>query len=128
MFYRRNSVKSKRRTRKVYDDGYHPNRIIGLWRGGSPVGLYMHEALKVLGVHADYIPVITRGYKDGVDNQLSRVATVYYKPERNRSERKSDYFICETDQWLVFPHELGDCTADEIEAHFGTGIAQLLRK
>lgn len=166
--------------RKVVDDEYQPNRIIGLWRGGSPIGLYMHEALKVLGIHADYIPVITRGYNEGVDNPLARVvvqgidslaamtrkqdrvlvvddvwdsgrsidaffgvfqavtgdqfpenvrvATVYYKPERSTSNKRPHYFIHETGQWLVFPHELSDCTPQEIETHYGTDIATLLRK
>ena len=168
--------------RRLYDDSYHPNRIIGLWRGGSPIGLYVHEALKVLDREnsADYIPVITRGYKDGIDVKRARVqvlgvdalagmtrkednvlivddvwdsgrsidtfleifqtstgdqfpddvrvATVYYKPEKNKSERKPNYFIHETDQWLVFPHELGDCTPEEIAKHFGNDIAALLRK
>ncbi|MEK6867533.1 MAG: phosphoribosyltransferase family protein [Nanoarchaeota archaeon] len=169
--------------RQLYDAGYHPNRIIGLWRGGSPIGLYVHEALKVLGVRADYIPVITRGYKEGIDNPLARVvvqgidslagmtrkqdrvlvvddvwdsgrsidaffdvfqavtgenfpdevrvATVYYKPDiklgRYKSQRKPDYFIHETDQWLVFPHEFSDCSSEELTQHFGTGIAGLLK-
>lgn len=60
--------------RKIYDDRFVPNRIVGLWRGGAPIGLYVHEALKRLGIRADYIPVITRGYEEGIDNQLPRVA------------------------------------------------------
>jgi hypoxanthine phosphoribosyltransferase len=166
--------------RKLYDDQYHPNRIIGLWRGGAPTGLYFHEALKVLGVRADYIPVITRGYEDGIDikrahvqvlgvdalagmtrkqdhvlvvddvwdsgrsidkffevfqavtgNQFPdhvRVATVYYKPSRNRSERRPDYFMHETDKWLVFPHEFSDCTPEERAEHFGSNIANMLKQ
>lgn len=167
--------------RKVYDDRYHPNRIISLWRGGASIGLYMHEALKVLDREnpADYIPVITRGYKDGIDVKRARVqvlgvdalagmtrkednvlivddvwdsgksidtflemfqtstgdqcpvniriATIYYKPAKNKSQRRPDYFIHETDRWLVFPHELGDCTPAEIRAHYGPDIANLLK-
>jgi hypoxanthine phosphoribosyltransferase len=43
-----------------------------------------------------------------------RIATVYYKPLRNRSQRVPDYYVHETDQWLVFPHEIQGLTRDEI--------------
>lgn len=43
-----------------------------------------------------------------------RTATVYYKPLRNRSSLKPDYFVRETDAWLVFPHELQGLTREEI--------------
>jgi hypothetical protein len=32
--------------RKVWDDGYRPNYIIGLWRGGTPPGIAIHELLE----------------------------------------------------------------------------------
>jgi uncharacterized protein len=35
-----------------------------------------------------------------------RIATVYYKPSRNISALKPDFFVRTIDQWLVFPHEL----------------------
>ena len=43
-----------------------------------------------------------------------RIATVYYKPERNRSALKPDYHIHATNSWLVFPHELQGLTRQEI--------------
>ena len=43
-----------------------------------------------------------------------RIATAYYKPERNRSPFKPDYFVRETNTWLVFPHELHGLTRQEI--------------
>jgi hypoxanthine phosphoribosyltransferase len=46
-----------------------------------------------------------------------RIATVYYKPARNRSRLKPDFFVHETDRWLVFPHELQGLTETEIAAH-----------
>lgn len=46
-----------------------------------------------------------------------RIATVYYKPARNRSRLKPDFFVHETDRWLVFPHELQGLTDAEIEVH-----------
>lgn len=46
-----------------------------------------------------------------------RIATVYYKPSRNRSRLRPDWFVHETDRWLVFPHELVGLSAEEITAH-----------
>ena len=43
-----------------------------------------------------------------------RIATPYYKPGNNRTERTPDYFVHETDQWLVFPHELDGLSMEEI--------------
>jgi len=46
-----------------------------------------------------------------------RIATVYYKPSCNRSGLKPDYYVHETDQWLVFPHELQGLSREEILAN-----------
>ena len=43
-----------------------------------------------------------------------RIATAYFKPSNNRTDRVPDYFIHETDAWLVFPHELNGLTREEI--------------
>ncbi len=46
-----------------------------------------------------------------------RIATVYYKPLRNRSVLKPDFYVRSTDQWLVFPHEVQGLTREEILAN-----------
>jgi hypothetical protein len=46
-----------------------------------------------------------------------RIATVYYKPTRNRSSLKPDYFVNSTDRWLVFPHEIQGLSREEILAN-----------
>lgn len=43
-----------------------------------------------------------------------RIATVWYKPERNVTDLTPDYFVNETNRWLVFPHELDGLTPDEV--------------
>lgn len=43
-----------------------------------------------------------------------RIATPYYKPNNNKTGRAPDYYLHETDNWLVFPHELSGLTAKEI--------------
>jgi len=46
-----------------------------------------------------------------------RVAVPYYKPTRNKTGRKPDYYLHETTQWLKFPHSLEGLTDDEIKQH-----------
>jgi uncharacterized protein len=50
-----------------------------------------------------------------------RIATVYYKSTRNRSALVPDYYVLDTDKWLVFPHELVGLTREEILEHKPVG-------
>ena len=43
-----------------------------------------------------------------------RVAVPWYKPSRNETDIVPDYFIRETAEWLVFPHELDALTPVEL--------------
>ena len=45
-----------------------------------------------------------------------RVATPWYKPSKNVTDRVPDYFIHETDRWLVFPHELQGLSMEEVRS------------
>lgn len=53
--------------------------------------------------------------------EVIRVATVYYKPTRNRSALVPDYYVHATDRWLVFPHEIVGLTREEILEHKPVG-------
>ena len=44
---------------KVYESGFRPAFIVGLWRGGSAVGIAVQECLEYLGVETDHISVRT---------------------------------------------------------------------
>ena len=152
---------------RVYEDGYRPNYIIGVWRGGTPIGIAVQEFFSVLGVPSDHIAIRTSHYQ-GIDERGSdvevyglnyiikqgesedsllivddvhdtgisiekivtdlkaackkntpeiRVATPYFKPSKNRTNRKPDYYLHETDKWLVFPHELEGLSLSEIKAN-----------
>ena len=61
-----------------------------------------------------------------------RVATPYYKPLRNQTGGiKPDYFVHETNDWLVFPHELKGLTREEISEHkpwLSVWLEQISRK
>ena len=46
-----------------------------------------------------------------------RIATAWFKPQKNVTDIIPDYYIHETDQWLVFPHELDGLTREEMFAN-----------
>ena len=43
-----------------------------------------------------------------------RIACPYYKPQNNKTDIVPDYFVHESEEWLVFPHEISGLTPDEI--------------
>lgn len=45
-----------------------------------------------------------------------RVAVPWFKPTRNETSIVPDYFLRETAEWLVFPHELDALTPEELRA------------
>lgn len=54
-----------------------------------------------------------------------KIATVYFKPARNVTNLKPDFYCHETDDWLVFPHELSDMSKDEIREHKGLDLPEI---
>lgn len=44
---------------QVFESGFRPTFIVGLWRGGSSVGIYVQECLQTLGVETDHISLRT---------------------------------------------------------------------
>ena len=153
---------------EVYRSGFRPDFIVGVWRGGAPVGIAVQEILKVCGVNADHIAIRTSSYSgigqrerevqvhgleyllanlsddsrlllvdDVFDTGLSakaiveeinqtskskmpaeiRIATPWFKPANKQTNITPDYYLYETDQWLVFPHELEGLSAQEILHH-----------
>lgn len=152
---------------KVYEDGFRPQFIVGIWRGGAPIGIAVQEYFDFKKVETDHIAVRTSSYyginqqskeikvhglhyiienanaEDGlliVDDvfdsgrsidalikQLKtlmrnnmpkdvRIACPWFKPKNNKTDIKPDYFVHESEEWLVFPHELSGLTAEEIES------------
>ena len=45
----------------------------------------------------------------------AKFAMLYYKPARNEAGFEPDFFVKETDSWLVFPHEFIGLSTDEIK-------------
>lgn len=44
---------------KILESDFRPTFIVGLWRGGSSVGIYVQECLQTLGVKTDHISLRT---------------------------------------------------------------------
>lgn len=44
---------------QIFEDDFRPTFIIGLWRGGSSVGIYVQECLQTLGIETDHISLRT---------------------------------------------------------------------
>ena len=167
----------------IFDSGFRPDFIVGIWRGGSTVGIYVQECLQYLGVKTDHIAIRTSyrgqpsygemienpesirvhglqylfenlnredkllivddvfssGYNvEAVINRLTRkckrnmpeevrVAVPYFKPGKNLSGRKPDYFLHTTEDWLVLPYELQGLSTEEI-ADYKPDVAPLIRE
>ena len=159
---------------QIYNSGFRPSFIVGLWRGGSSVGIAVQECLQYLGVETDHISIRTsyRGistYQQMLDNPegeirvhgtqylletlnhddqlllvddvLSsglnvgvvkrrlqqrlkrnmptdvRVAVPWYKPSRNRTGHEPDYYLHETEDWLVMPYEVSGLDVQALRMH-----------
>ena len=153
----------------IYEEGFEPDFLVGLWRGGSAVGIAVQEGLDYFGVKTDHIAIRTsysgaRDYSqmvskadairvhglqyllenlsahhsllivddvystgssvNAVIKQLARktrrnlphdirIATVWYRPTE-KTLRTPDYFVHETDEWLVLPYELSGFSIEEL--------------
>jgi hypoxanthine phosphoribosyltransferase len=153
---------------RVVRSGFRPTFLVGIWRGGAPIGIAVQEILEYNGIECDHVSIRTSSYV-GIDQQSRtvrvhavdylvsalnandqllliddvfdsgrsleaviaelrrrcrrnlpqqiRIASVYFKPQRNRSSLVPDYYVRATDQWLVFPHEVNGLTREEILAN-----------
>lgn len=47
---------------RVAQSGYRPTLLVGVWRGGTPVAVAVHEVLDFLGCGCDHIAIRTSSY------------------------------------------------------------------
>ncbi len=150
---------------KVYEDGFRPDFIIGIWRGGAPIGIAVQEFFEFKNTSTDHIAVRTSSYYginqqskeirvhglhylvenanaddkllivddvfdsgrsvDALIKQINklmrlnmpkdiRIACPWYKPQNNTTDIVPDYYVNESDEWLVFPHEIAGLSEEEI--------------
>ncbi len=163
---------SFRLARQIAEADFRPDFLVGLWRGGSAVGIAVQEGLDHFGVPTDHIAIRTSyagqaSYSQMVDkaesirvhglqyllekvcahhsmlivddvystgnsvraviDQLARktrrnlphdirIASVWYRPSE-KTVRTPDYYVHETQDWLVLPYELSGLTIDELRLH-----------
>lgn len=158
---------SLRLAEQIVASGFQPDFMVALWRGGTPIGIVVHEYLKSQGISPDHISIRTERYDntkidqagskvkvvgleyivkkvndddsllivdDVFDTGLTiqaviktikkkarkntpediRIATVYYKPTRNETKLAPNFYVHETEKWLVYPHELMGLTPEEL--------------
>jgi len=58
--------------RRVIEGGFRPNYMVGVWRGGTPVGIAVQELMDYFGIETDHISIRTSSYT-GVDQRGSDV-------------------------------------------------------
>ena len=72
---------------KVFESGYRPNYIVGVWRGGAPIGIAVQELFDVLGVESDHIAIRTSYYSSmGERNNSVQVYGLSYLIKKLESE------------------------------------------
>ena len=168
---------------QIHLSDFKPDFVIGIWRGGAPVGVYVQEYLQYVGIANEHFSIRTQSYTginqqeevkvQGLDyligqiqpgdnillvddvfdtgrtieaifTQLAamceasqradiqtfniKVACPWYKPDRNLTSRTPDFYLHETADWLVFPHELIGLTMEEIQTGKGTQGKWLAQK
>lgn len=58
--------------KKVIENNYQPTFLIGLWRGGSPIAITVHEVLEYCGMPIDHISVRVSSYSD-IETQSDKI-------------------------------------------------------
>ena len=150
---------------KILSSGFKPTFIVGIWRGGAPIGIAVQELFEYCGISTNHIAIRTSSYSasghqqrqvevhgleylvrhiqshdqllivdDVHDSGLSiaevikqlqlacadnipatiKIATPYFKPANIKSATRPDFYLYETDKWLVFPHEIQDLSRQEL--------------
>lgn len=74
---------------QIYEDGFRPEFIIGIWRGGTPIGIAVQEYFEYKGVSTDHISVRTSSYY-GIKKQSKeiRVHGLHYLIENANADDK----------------------------------------
>ena len=57
---------------RILESGFRPDYIVGIWRGGTPVGIAVQEYLDYAGVETDHIAIRT-SYYTGIERTAENV-------------------------------------------------------
>ena len=77
---------------QIYESGFEPTFIVGLWRGGAAVGIVVQECLQTLGVRTDHIAIRTSysgmdEYQPDTQREIRVHGTGYVLERLNRDDR-----------------------------------------
>lgn len=169
----------------IVKHGFRPDLMIALWRGGAPIGLYIHEVLRYSGIPTDHVAIRTSRYTapgqanseiivhnlgyileciqrhkektcnilivddvwesggsiravlDKLHTHLKdeqqqfrldiRFATLFYKPECNKTLLVPNYYVHTSDKWIIFPHELEGFSIEHIRKYMGEEVADIIK-
>lgn len=82
--------------------------------------------LKGLSIEA-VVNTLKEKLGDNMPNNI-KVATIYYKPKRNKTGKVPDYYVKDSDEWIVFPHELEGLSIYQVGNVIGVETAELLEE
>ena len=71
--------------RQILASGFRPDYIVGVWRGGTPVGIMVQELLDFYGIHTDHISIRTSSYA-GPDDPVEGVTGAGARAELSDQE------------------------------------------
>ena len=74
----------------VYKSGFRPNYIVGVWRGGAPIGIAVQEFLSVLGVKSDHVAIRT-SYYTGINAKKDRLNNKVQTPQGSKNNENDDF-------------------------------------
>jgi len=148
--------------RQIFESGFKPDFLIGIWRGGTPPGIAIHEFFVFMGCKSYHTAIKVESYYgieqrkealveglekvtpklnpgnrllivddifdtgksiEAVKNILAetvkfpiqiKVATVYYRPDKNITNFVPDYYLKTVYEWVVFPHELEGLSEEDL--------------
>jgi uncharacterized protein len=73
--------------RQILASDFRPNYIVGVWRGGTPVGIMVQELLDFYGVETDHISIRTSSYAGMAKrNETVRVHGLSYLTQKMNAE------------------------------------------
>ncbi|AWL11161.1 hypothetical protein HMF8227_00665 [Saliniradius amylolyticus] len=74
---------------QILKDGFKPDFIVGIWRGGAPIGIAVQEYFDFKGVDTDHIAVRTSSYYGiGKQSKEIRVHGLHYLIENANADDK----------------------------------------
>lgn len=57
---------------QIIESGFRPTHMVGIWRGGAPIGIAVQELLEARGIECDHIAIRTSSYT-GIGQQARQV-------------------------------------------------------